>query len=187
MLAVMMRIAGTAASGSDARDQSRDLSTVFYEEYPRLWSIAFAMLGDAHLAEEVVMETFVKAFSSWTRLRRLDYPPGYLKKIVLNLCRSKLRRRSVELRVNALAHGSREREANEWEQAGSDIRLDVLEALAELSPMQRACVVLRYFDDMTDRQVAETLDCSVGTVKSHIFRARKALGKTFEFEMEGPE
>jgi RNA polymerase sigma-70 factor (sigma-E family) len=184
----MMQIArSTAGEADETRDDSRDLSTVFYEEYPRLWSIAFAMLGDAHLAEEVVMETFVKAFSSWTRLRRLDYPPGYLKKIVLNLCRSKLRRRSIELRVNALAHRSSERNQERWEQSGSDIRLDVLDALAELSPMQRACVVLRYFDDMTDRQVADTLDCSVGTVKSHIFRARKALGKTFELEMEGPE
>jgi RNA polymerase sigma-70 factor (sigma-E family) len=181
----MMQIARTATGGTnEARDESRDLSTVFYEEYPRLWSIAFAMLGDAHLAEEVVMETFVKAFSSWTRLRRLDYPPAYLKKVVLNLCRSKLRRRSIEMRVNALAHGADQRHGDAWEQSGSDIRLDVLDALAELSPMQRACVVLRYFDDMTDRQVAETLDCSVGTVKSHIFRARKALGKTFELEME---
>jgi RNA polymerase sigma factor (sigma-70 family) len=53
--------------------------------------------------------------------------------------------------------------------------------------MQRACIFLRYFDDMTDSQIAETLNCSVGTVKSHIFRARRALEKTLERSTEETE
>ena len=134
------------------------------------------------------MEAFVKAFSSWSRLRRLDYPPSYLKKIVVNLCRSKLRRRSIEMRVNALVHRRTERDGHGWDTSGSDARLDVWDALARLSPMQRACVALRYFDDMSDRQIAETLDCSVGTVKSHLFRARKTLerGPALSSERKNP-
>ena len=152
------------------------MSVVFYEEYPRLWAVAFAMLGDAHLAEEAVMEAFSKAFSSWGRIRRVDNPSAYLRKIVLNLCRSRLRRRSVEQRVNALVHVRSDREAPRgWVARQSDDRLDLWNALSRLPSRQRACVVLRYLDDMTDAQVAEILECSVGTVKSHLFRARKSL------------
>jgi len=180
-----MQIARAARGKANQVRSTSDLSSVFYAEYPRLWSIAYAMLGDRQHAEEVVMDAFVRAFSSWPRLVRLDYPPGYLRKIVVNLCRSKLRRRSVELRVNALAHRREERYGPPWESGSSDLRMDVLAALAELSPMQRACAVLRYFDDMTETQIAGVLDCSVGTVKSHIFRARKTLGKALGSETEG--
>ena len=170
-----MQIAGATSPEETATAAQRDqhLAALFHEEYPRLRTSALAMLGDPQLAEEIVMEAFVKAFSSWRQLRRMEHPQSYLKKIVLNLCRSKLRRRSIELRVNALFH--RRGELGWWEPSGSEVRLDVWNSLSRLSPMQRACVVLRYFDDMKDRLIADVLDCSPGTVKSHIFRARKTL------------
>jgi len=186
----MPGIARTAAADERidrAAERSRELSLVFYDEYPRLWALAFAMLGDVHLAEETVMEAFSKAFSAWGRIRRADRPSAYLRKIVLNQARGKLRRRGLEQRVNALFHGRAEREASaEWASKHSDARLDVWNALATLPPRQRACVVLRYFDDLTDSQVAEILDCSVGTVKSHLFRARKALAGLLD-EPQGSE
>jgi RNA polymerase sigma-70 factor (sigma-E family) len=168
-------------------ERTHELSTLFFAEYPGLWSVAFAMVGDAHLAEEIVMESFVRVSASWRRVRRLDYPPGYLKKIVINLCRSKLRRRAIELRVNALTQRRNERELHGWESTGSDTRLDLMKAIGQLPPRQRACVVLRYFDDMTDHQIAETLDCSVGTVKSHLFRARRTLEQTLDRSTEVDE
>ena len=166
-----------------ADERSSELSAVFYEEYGRLWSVAFAMLGDPHLAEEAVMEAFGKAFSSWAQVRGADRPSAYLRKIVLNQCRSRLRRRAIEHRVNALAHRRTERDARgEWVSRNSDARLDMCDALALLPARQRACVVLRYFDDMTDAQVAEVLGCSEGAVKSHLFRARKTLEGILEPE-----
>lgn len=182
----MMQIARSTTADertTDVRGRSEEMSALFYAEYPGLWAVAFAMLGDRHLAEEIVMDAFTKAFSSWGRMRRLDYPPGYLKKIVVNLCRSRLRRKAIELRVNALAKRRDDRDVSRL--PGSDTRLDVWMAIRDLSPMQRACIVLKYFDDMTEAQVAETLDCSVGTVKSHIFRARKSLEKTMEDPRKG--
>lgn len=130
------------------------------------------------------METFVKAFSSWRGLRGVDHPPAYLRKILLNLCRSKLRRQSMESRVNALAHRRAERDTDAWDPTRHDVRVDVWKALMKLSPMQRACIVLRYFDDMKDREIAASLDCSEGAVKSHLFRARRTLEKTLEQPME---
>lgn len=180
----MTGIARTAAGEEllgQATERSREFSAVFYEEYPRLWAVAFAMLGDADLAEETVMETFSMAFSAWGRVQRAENRSAYLRKILLNLCRSRWRRRGIEQRVNALVHGRNEREQMpEWVSRNSDARLDMWSALAQLPGRQRACIVLRYYGDMTDEQVAETLQCSVGTVKSHLFRARKALGQLLD-------
>lgn len=159
-----------------ADERTRELAAVFYDQYPRLWAVAFGMLGDAHLAEEAVMDAFGNAFSSWSRIRNAEHPHAYLRKIVLNVCRGKLRRRAIEHRVNALVHGRSERDpVAGWNAPESDARVDIWNALSHLPARQRACVVLRYFDDMTDVQVAETLDCSVGTVKSHLSRARRTL------------
>ncbi len=179
-----MHIARSAAA-DDARPEERsqraqDLTAWFFNDYRELWSIAFAMLGDAHLAEEVVMESFVKALSSWRRLRRLDYPTSYLKKILLNLCRSKLRRQAIEFRLNALVHRRAEHDGDISKQTRVDLRMDVWNALTKLPPMQRACIVLRYFDDMAVQEIAATLECSPGTVKSHLFRARKSLQRTLD-------
>src|SRR3712207_4462839 len=103
---MMMPVAPSAAvdhaKPGERSQRAEDLATWFYNDYRKLWSIAFGMLGDAHAAEEVVMETFVKALSSWRSLRGVDYPPAYMRKILLNLCRSRLRRKAIEFRVNAL-------------------------------------------------------------------------------------
>ena len=168
-----------------AEERSRELTAVFYDQYARLWSVAFAMLGDPHLAEETVMDAFSKAFSSWTQVKGADRPSAYLRKIVLNLCRSRLRRRAIEHRVNALAHRRAERQdQGTWRSHNSDARMNMWDALMFLPPRQRACVVLRYFDDMTDSQVAEVLGCSEGAVKSHLFRARKTLETLLDSEGE---
>ena len=159
----------------DRAARQRELSELFYDEYRGLWSLAYAILGDPHAAEEIAMEAFVKAYSSWGRLRRMDWPGGYLRKIVVNLSRSKLRRRIVELRVNALSHRGPEAADPSWDDARSDARIDVLSSLRDLPPRQSACIVLRYMEDMTLAEIAAVLDCSVGTVKSHLFRARRTL------------
>ena len=174
----MTGIARTAVDDRIGRaaEQSREFSAVFREEYPRLWAVAFALVGDTHLAEEITMEAFSAAFSSWGRVCRAENRSAYLRKMVLNLCRSRWRRRKIELRVQAVVEGRGEREPNKaWASKDSDERIDVWAVLATLPERQRACVVLRYYGDLTDEQIAETLRCSIGTVKSHLHRARKTL------------
>lgn len=165
------------SEGTARRDAERDLAALFDAEYPRLRGLAFVLLGDAHAAEEAAMDAFVKTFSSWTRRRRLDSPAAYLTRVVVNECRGKIRRRAVELRANALAE-RRPRTSPAPDTAGADDRLDVWAAVRALPPRQRACVVLRYLEDLSDAEIAETLDCSIGTVKTHMSRARKSLERT---------
>jgi RNA polymerase sigma factor (sigma-70 family) len=93
---------------------------------------------------------------------------------VINLCRSRIRRAILERRAPAAESRSR-----------SDVdqvveRDEVLTAVRALPDRQRACVVLRYYEDLSDQQIAEILDCSIGTVKSQLHKARASLARSLE-------
>ena len=158
------------------------LVTIFHAEYPRLRGLAYVLLGDGHAAEEVAMESFVKAFSSWPRMRHLEWPRPYLRRIAINLCRERMRRQRIELRANELIENDRQTQPTGWEETRSDARLDVWDAVRQLPEKQRTCIVLRYLEDLNDAEIARTLGCSVGTVKTHMFRARAALEARLEDE-----
>ena len=172
-------------SSAGAARRTHELSALFDTEYARLRGLAFVLLGDAFAAEEAVMEAFVKTFSSWST-RRLDSPAAYLTRVVVNECRGVIRRRRLELRSNALAERRRERIAPSWEAGGSDTRLDVWAAVRTLPGRQRACIALRYLEGLNDSEIAETLDCSIGTVKSHMSRARRSLQRALGRPEEVP-
>jgi RNA polymerase sigma factor (sigma-70 family) len=99
----------------------------------------------------------------------------YLRRVAINVWRSHLRRLAVEIRARALEGGGEARDAPDVEQ-----RDDALwQAVCGLPDRQRACVVLRYYEDLSERDIAELLGCSVGTVKSHTSRALAKLRKEF--------
>ncbi|MDP9067154.1 MAG: SigE family RNA polymerase sigma factor [Actinomycetota bacterium] len=160
---------GAGLAGVPDRDE--ELTALFDQHYKSLRGLAFVMLGDSAGAEEVVMEAYLKAFSTWNRFRRLDHPHAYLRQIVVNLCRSRFRRAKVEHRVNALMHRA-EDVAPDLER---ELRMDLWDAVRRLPERQRACVVLRYLEDMTEPEIADVLECSVGTVKSQLFKAKTKL------------
>ena len=163
-------------------DREEVVGRLFDAHYPSLRSLALVMLGDASAAEEVASEVFVKAFSGWRRFRSIEHPPSYLRAMVVNECRSRIRRRQVEERVNEeeLRHA---RVASPADERIGD--LDLLAAVRSLPPRQRACVVLRYMEDLPDREIAETLGCSIGTVKSQLFKARAKLERELADEPRG--
>jgi RNA polymerase sigma-70 factor (sigma-E family) len=165
-------------------DTAVAMANLFDAEYSRLRGLAYVLVGDSHAAEEIVMEAFVKAFASWSRMRHLEWPAGYLRKIVINLCRGLIRRQRIEYRVNALLELRKEPRSNEWEARQSDARLDLWAAVRSLPERQRSCVVLHYLEDLTDSEVAHILGCSVGTVKTHMFRARASLERMLGGHLE---
>ena len=97
----------------------------------------------------------------------------YVRAAVVNLCRSRLRRRGTEEAGNRASW----RDPAEWTDPVDDA-LVVLDAVRTLPPRQRETVVLRYYEDLTERDVAAALGCSVGTVKSQLARARASLART---------
>jgi RNA polymerase sigma-70 factor (sigma-E family) len=144
---------------------------LFDENFVSLRRLAFALVGDATVAEEIAQEAFVRLYASWRRLDGIDHAPTFLRRIVVNLCRSRSRRFAVSQRIDPLLRGP-----SSVNQPDVALRLDVWSALRSLPQGQRACAVLRYLEDLTERQIAELLGCSVGTVKSQLHKARQKLG-----------
>lgn len=169
------------------RSRQRDevVADLFDRHYAPMCRLAYVILGDAALAEEIVMEALLKTFTGWGRLRDLDRVDAYLRRSVVNLCRSKIRRKVIENRVNATIHHRDERRAPDWDPERHETSRLVWQAVVALPERQRACVVLRYFEDLPESQIAEVLDCSVGTVKSQLSKARAKLESALGTDLSG--
>ncbi len=138
---------------------------------------ACLIVWDEAEAEDLVQECLLKVARRWPRVRRMQQPRAYARRILVNLAidgaRGRARRRS-ELEPRAEASPIAVDPL-----AALDTRAELLEALGRLSARQRAVLVLRYFNDLTEAQVADVLGCSPGTVKSSasrgLARLREAL------------
>lgn len=158
-----------------------EVAALFRRHYSSLCRLAYVILGDGHAAEEVVMDAMLKTFSGWGRIRDLSSSEAYLRQAVVNGCRSKIRRKAVESRAAVVIKG-RLRAPDEWADDVADSRRDVWQAVQRLPERQRACVVLRYFEDLAEAEIAQLMECSVGTVKSQLYKARARLQKSLDPE-----
>lgn len=156
---------------TSSRDM-RSFAEVFEAERAPALRLAYAMTGDATIAEDVVAEAFARTYERWVT-GKVDNPSAYVRRAVVNEVRSTWRRVAVRRKFAA-----RERRVEPSVPFRGD-RLDDAEvlqrALATLAPRQRAVVVLRVVDDLSEQDVATTLGCSVGTVKSHLSRGLERL------------
>jgi RNA polymerase sigma-70 factor (sigma-E family) len=134
---------------------------------------AYLLCGDWHLAHDLVQDTLVKAYQHWPRVRQADSPDAYVRRILLNEARGRWRRRERVVPVPRFP-GGREPVAPD---AADEIarRAGLLEALLALPLRQRATVILRYLEGMSERETAAVLGCSEGTVKSQSARALGTL------------
>jgi RNA polymerase sigma-70 factor (sigma-E family) len=134
--------------------------------------LAYAMTGDAELAEDVVAEAFARTFRRW-RQGAVHDPESYVRRAVVNEVRTTWRRLEVRRR-----HAARERRVEAHSSSGIDriADADLLQrALATLPARVRAVVVLRVVEDLSEQQTAAALDCSVGTVKGYLSRGLERL------------
>lgn len=139
---------------------------VAWERHIRL---AMLLCGDRWRAEELLQDSLVRVYERWRRLSRLDDPHAYLRRALVNNHTSIWRRRRRE----SLVADVPDRAAPSDD---PDPDADVLRrALLALTAKQRAVVVLRHYEDLSEREVAQVLGCSVGTVKSQNARALGAL------------
>ncbi|PWU54889.1 SigE family RNA polymerase sigma factor [Micromonospora sp. S4605] len=150
---------------------SADRSYVAFVEVAWQRHIRLAMLltGDRWRAEELLQDSLVKVYERWRRLSRLDDPHAYLRRALVNNHTSAWRRRRRERLVG---------EVPDRVAPSGDIGPDAVVlrgALMSLPPKQRAVVVLRHYEDLTEREVARVLGCSQGTVKSQNARALDKL------------
>ena len=144
---------------------------------PRLRRTAYLMCGDWHLASDHVQEGLIRVYVAWPRLKRQGGELGYARKAVVSAFLDSRRKRSsgeVPTETDASA-ASRE-------DVASDVtaRAALTAALRRLPERQRACVVLRYFEDLDVAETAATLGCSQGTVKSQTSKALHSLRSMFD-------
>ena len=136
-----------------------------------LFRTAYLMTGDYQRAEDLLQTTLVRVYQRWPRVGAMDRPVGYARKVLVSQAVSWWRRHSSHELALVLrdepAWGGRMDEVAEHER--------VWKAVLSLPPRQRAVTVLRYYEDLTEAQIAETLAMAPGTVKSHSHAAARRL------------
>jgi RNA polymerase sigma-70 factor (sigma-E family) len=171
----MSEISATTPSIPATTAAAPDLATLFAQHHQRLLRIAFLLSGDDRVAEDLVADAFAKAYRHLARGRVTD-PGAYLRRAVVNGWKRQVGRRIRDReRARHLRVG--------WDPAFEDAAAErdrVLAALATLPPRQRAVVVLRFLDDLSEAATADALGISPGAVKSHSHRALARLRTTLE-------
>ncbi len=176
-----MRMAGTGPrTGSDGFPTSarEAVSTLFHVHHRRLVGLASLLVDDHGTAEEIVQDAFESLYKRWDRLRDPHAAVAYLDRSVVYGARSWVRRRvtarsftppdaGVEVSAEHTAVDGRRKE-------------ELADAIRGLPQRQREVVVLRYYLDLSEEQIAAWLGVSTGSVKRHAFRATAALQKRME-------
>lgn len=139
---------------------------------PALVRSAWLLTGDLATAEDLVQTALAKVWSRWAQVNRQDAPEAYVRRVMMSTFLTWKRRRwHAELAFGELPDSA----ASQNDVHEVELRASVAQALRCLPPRQRAVVVLRHFEDLSEAQVAEALRCSVGTVKSQNAKALKHL------------
>jgi RNA polymerase sigma-70 factor (sigma-E family) len=146
----------------EADPDDQDFTAFYRSEYPGMVRLAASLLGDFEKSEDVVQDAFARIHG---RFSQLDQPGGYLRTVVVNLCKDRHRRRSLEQR-EALGPslGSLSLEASE-----------MIDVLLRLPFKQRAVLVLRYWGDWTEAEIAQAVGCRPGSVKTLASRGLATL------------
>jgi RNA polymerase sigma-70 factor (sigma-E family) len=146
---------------------------LYGEEYSSLVRLAHVVAHDPSVAEDLVQDAFIKVYGSWHRVRDEARAPAYLRTTLINLARGRARRYHVARRrrpapapnAASAAEGALDREDTQ----------EVVDALRTLPARQRECLVLRHYDGMNEREIAASLDISVGSVRTHTKRGLASL------------
>jgi RNA polymerase sigma-70 factor (sigma-E family) len=159
-------------------DADEAVTALYTAHYRSLVRLAALLLDDVGASEEVVQDAYVKMHGAWRRIREPEAALGYLRTTVVNLARSRLRHRQVVQRhrpaplpdAPSAEHGALDRLERDR----------LVRALHTLPTRQRECLVLRYYGDLSEAQIAETMGISRGAVKSHASRGMAALRAALE-------
>ena len=174
---MMNHVGGARLVADTAVAVDSALHRLIAAEQAPLFRIALAVCGDRHLAEEALAEAFAR---SWPALRAgsVDNPHAYLRRAVLNVLQGRFRRLAVERRARDRRDADGRGELDTA--SGVADRDVVLTALRRLPERQRAVVVLRYYEGLSEAEIAAELRIPAGTVKSTTARASARLRELLE-------
>jgi RNA polymerase sigma-70 factor (sigma-E family) len=138
----------------------------------RLSRFAYLLTGDHHAAEDLLQTALARVAARWPKVSRYERPEAYVRRAMVNehISGWRRRRKLVEQPVEAVPDRYEDDRSEDAVR-----RLMLKRALAALPPRQRAVIVLRYFSDLTESEVADEMGCAVGTVKSQAHAALATL------------
>lgn len=160
------------AMAETERGAAGRLAELYLHHAPGATRLAYLLTGDRALAEDLVQDAFVRLARRLVHLRRAEAFDAYLRKTVVNLANSYFRRKRVERGFLQREAGLRGAHTILPDLASRD---ELRRALLRLPPRQRAAVVLRFYEDLSEQQTAEVLRCAPGTVKSLASRGLERL------------
>lgn len=141
--------------------------SVFGQRWTRMVKLATLTNGSAAVAEEIVQDAFEQLHKNWATVHQ---PTAWLRAAVVNRCRDWLRRRTLERRHAVAADDLTE----------PDEGIAMRDALSMVTPRQRAAIVLRFYEELNEREIADLLGCRPGTVKSLLARGLQTLRKELQ-------
>ncbi len=156
---------GSATAGEVHQLASFD--DLYRDEYGPMVRLARGLVDTQEIAEEIVQDAFARVYERWNRL---DNPGGYLRTAVVNGARSELRKREVRRRIGIRPFIPPQPEDRDY----------LLDALDQLSPRQKTILVLKFYADMTEKEIAQAMGIRPGTVKSATSRGLAELRKVVE-------
>jgi len=153
-----------------SRARLEELGSWFQTEYPRLLRFAYFVCGDRARAEDLVQDAFVRMYKAGARVEEQGIG-AYARRTIMNLSRSGFRRAGREARALHQLDGRADAQPSDAQPSDVVARDEMWRAIQELSPRQRAVVALKFYEDMSERDIAEALGMSAGSVKKHTDRA----------------
>jgi RNA polymerase sigma-70 factor (sigma-E family) len=168
---------GTSGAGPDA---ARAVTALYRAHYRSLIALAVLLVRDVATAEEVVQDSFVALHAVWRRLGDSEKALSYLRQSVVNRSRSVLRHRVTVTKTPPDLMP--DPPAAEQEALALLERSAVISALRALPPRQREAIVLRYYTELSDAQIAAAMGISIGAVRHHAARAISSLREALDIE-----
>ena len=151
------------------QDRDAEFRAFYFAEAGKLKRLAILMTGEPDRAEDLTHDALLRTYKAWHRIKR-DDPGPYVRQALVNGCRNHLRRRAIEWRK------APDPVADYPDASPSLIEaLRVSAALSTLSPVRRAVLLLRFYEDLPEAQIADMLDRPLNTIKSDIRRALAQL------------
>jgi len=161
----------TESESSDGLGSTGRLEDLYIRNAPGALRLAYFLTGNRAVAEDLVQEAFVRVAGRFAHLRVPDAFDAYLRRTIVNLFTSHLRRKKLE-RAWARKHGAEPAQTSQPDHAARD---ELWRALQTLPERQRAAIVLRYYGDLSERQAADVLGCSTGALNQLVVRGMAAL------------
>jgi RNA polymerase sigma factor (sigma-70 family) len=157
--------------------ESLTFDDFYRREFRQVLGLAFVLTGNQWVAEETAQDAFTAAFRRWHSIVAYDSPAAWVRRVTCNRAASVLRRRVREAKAVMRLRGRTQTyvELEEGDEA-------FWQAVRRLPPRQAQTVALYYMEDYSVREISEVLDCSEGTVKTHLSRAREAIARQLHLE-----